>query len=155
MKFDREREAHSRLFSYAAYKRTVSDYEYAAVRIAKPIDLSGVRGSSVPDPAGRGGAMLAEPPKQVRAKAGWCAAIEDAWDECRAEDETSDRADRGLAYAMEKYFCLTGGRRCKDDNQKMRELLQAECGISSRTLYVWIEQITDSVIYHAAKRNLL
>ena len=153
MTTDRERHVHARLFSYAGYKKEIDEFFETALRqTAKQDDQSGVRGSFRSDPTARGGVMLADPPPRIREAMAWTRAIDDAWSECEMLDGGNPY---GLAYLLERNFCLTGGPRPRSQNANARRRICEECGIAERTFYLWLDKVTSIAIYHASHAGLL
>lgn len=154
-RFDRQRAAQGKLFKYASYKALIAEYEARALSQTRKCDTQYIKGAYRSDPAARGGVMLADPPHRIQIRMAWCSAIENAWAECKAEDAANGRSDVGMAYVMEEYFCLNKPPRDKEKNGEAREAMRKRCDISTRTFYEWISEIVDTVVYHAAKQNLL
>jgi AcrR family transcriptional regulator len=153
---DRIRIARKQLYAYYADKEAIESFIEAATRQTQKMDAEFVRGTYRSDPTARGGIMLADPPAAIRAKVEWVKTIEDAWAELHFEDHAYRRVpEHGKAYVMEQFFCLTLPPRRKELNEEARDKLCAECGISVRTFYNWLTQITQCVIQHATRRGLL
>jgi len=153
---DRIRIVRGRLFGYYNDKQTVEEFIEAASHQTRKMSEDSIRGSYKSDPTARGGIMLADPPPKIAYKRAWIKAIEDAWAELHLEDHAYRRVpERGKAYVMEKYFCLTRPQRRKTLNDEARDQLCSECGISVRTFYNWLSDITAVVMQQAIRRGLL
>lgn len=153
---DRIRIARKQLYAYYLDKQVIESFVDKATRQTQKMGEEYVRGTYRSDPTARGGIMLADPPKDIRIKVEWVKAIEGAWAELHLEDQAYRRVpSRGKAYVMEKFFCLTRPPRRRELNEETREQLCDECGISVRTFYNWLSQITNTVIHHATRRGLL
>lgn len=149
--YERNKEIHYHLYSYAAHKSDIEAYVSRAMRKTGRMNETGIRGSYISDPTARGGVMLAEFPKRLQKKADWVAVIEDAWAECLAEDNGEPH---GLAYLMERNFCLTGAPREKKLNEEAQKRICDECGISKSTFFARLAKITRIVEYHATQKGL-
>jgi len=149
----RERYAHKIMFTYQDNKELVQNFMSKAYRYTyKMSDEPMVQKTFKSDPTARGGILLADPPEYIRDAVLKTEAVEAAWQEVK---ELDCGEPFGLAYLMEKNFCLTGNRRSKSANAVVRHKICSDCGIADRTFYSWMGQITDIMIYHATKRGLM
>lgn len=147
-----ERIVQGRMFQYSSYKQELASFETAALNQTVKISETGVRGSYISDPTARGGVLLAEPPPKVKEKYEWCAAIDEAHQDCLDEDMGNPF---GLAYVMEKNFAIGGEPHPKAQNETYRKRICHDCNIAESTFYVWLKRITGHAIYRAAKRGLI
>ena len=154
-RIDRARKVRAMLYQYQRFVKRKAAYTVRAMGQTGRHDESGIRGTYKSDPTARGGCMLADPPHRLAREWEWIDAINDAWAECMYLDKTAGREGNGLAYTIERLFCLTGEPRPKEKNSEaVREIAEA-CGISERTVYDWRDYITGIVEFHAGKRALL
>ena len=148
---DRRRAAMSNAFKYQQYMAEVNAYVDSCMALVAPkqqLGGTGVSSGHRSDPTARAAIKLAEMPEPIRNKALWVRAVNDAWRECRDDDEQ-------LAYLFEKNFRLTGEILGPEHNTAVRNAIVGELGISMTTFYEWLETVADILVYHATKRKLL
>lgn len=147
---ERRRAAMSNAFRYQEYKAAVNAYVDWAMSMGGKQEIGGTPVSSGhrSDPTARAAIRLVDMPEPIRTKALWVRAVNDAWRECRDDDEQ-------LAYLFERNFRLTGEILGPEHNTAVRNAIVEELNISTPTFYNWLETVADILVYHAAKRKLL
>ena len=140
----------SHAFRYQEYKAAVNAYVDWAMSMGGKQEIGGTPVSSGhrSDPTARAAIRLVDMPEPIRTKALWVRAVNDAWRECRDDDEQ-------LAYLFERNFRLTGEILGPEHNTAVRNAIVEELNISTPTFYNWLETVADILVYHAAKRKLL
>lgn len=150
----RIRTARWNMYRYRANKDAVENYFSNVLYGTNDVGVHGIQTSNISDPTARGGIALATLPDDLKEKWEWVKAVDEAWEECKQYDSQNE-IDFGLAYVMEKQFCLTGEKRPKSKNAVAKLKICRDCHIAERTYYNWLRQITDAVVYYATKRGIL
>lgn len=147
---ERRRAAMSHAFRYQEYKAAVAQYVDWAMSQTSKQQLAGTPISSGhrSDPTARAAIRLVDMPENIRTKALWVRAVNDAWKECREESKE-------LAFLFEHNFRLTGEILGPEHNTAVRMRIVEGCGISIPTFYKWLEDAADILVYYATKRKLL
>jgi hypothetical protein len=151
--FERQKAAQSNAFRYQEYRAAIADYKRKVMRTSsKAPETAGCSSGHTSDPTASMALKLADPPKYIKRRVRWVRAIEDAWAEAFSED---DGEEYGLAFAMERYFHLTGPTEGQEENTLVREEIMEKCGWSRSTFYQKLGTITEMLVYHAARKGLL
>ena len=149
---ERQKIAQGNAFQYQAYKDEIDAYRDSASGRKRGMLDAIVSGGLPSDPTARAAIAACELPERLQYKELWVDAVDGAWAECLALDGDNKH---GLAFLMEHNFHLTGKMLPREKNAENRMWIMRKCNISYSVFYARLSKITDILVYHAARNNLI
>jgi len=128
--------------------KEIEEYRENVMRQSRVASETGIHDKRPGDPTARAAVRLADPPEHIKSYMAWVDAINDAMLELHYIDQVEQR-ERGMEYVALRLFGMDGRSR--------RRIFQltSSVNISESAISKWVRQISEIVIFHAAKRGLI